>query len=175
MRSVVLDGPDSWAQTMVTEGIIEKFVGLDFSDADTVFERCVTAINAMKKVRLAPVSHAETSRSSIFWSMACCECPLVGGAGDRSSGSWMACAPSARWRCRWCRASPRSSRCPATRRRLWMRRGTSTPPGRGWPRLACPRRATSWWSTPPRLRKRPSWSASRQVPPPVLHPAHAAL
>ena len=50
MRSVVLDGPDSWAQTMVTDGIIEKFVGLDFSDAETVFDRCVSAINDIKEV-----------------------------------------------------------------------------------------------------------------------------
>lgn len=53
VRSVVLDGPDSWAQTMATDGIIEEFVGLDFTDADTVFDRCVTAINAIKKVRTA--------------------------------------------------------------------------------------------------------------------------
>ena len=50
MRSVVLDGPDSWAQTMAADGIIESFVGLDFTDAETVFERCVTAINSIKKV-----------------------------------------------------------------------------------------------------------------------------
>ncbi len=50
VRSVVLDGPDSWAQTMATEGLIEKFVGLDFADADTVYNRCVDAIQSIKKV-----------------------------------------------------------------------------------------------------------------------------
>ena len=50
MRSVIIDGPDSWSQSLKTEGIIEKFVGLDFSDADTVFDRCLDAINKIKKV-----------------------------------------------------------------------------------------------------------------------------
>ncbi len=50
VRSVVLDGPDSWAQTMAAEGLIEKFVGLDFADADTVYNRCVDAIQSIKKV-----------------------------------------------------------------------------------------------------------------------------
>ena len=59
VRSVVLDGPDSWAQTMASDGIVEKFVGLDFTDADTVFDRCVKAINAIKKVR---TGHHEPQR-----------------------------------------------------------------------------------------------------------------
>ena len=50
MRSVIIDGPDSWSQTLKPEGTIEKFVGLDFSDADTVFDRCLEAINKIKKV-----------------------------------------------------------------------------------------------------------------------------
>lgn len=44
VRSIIIDGPDSWSQTLVDEGIAEKFYGLDFSDADTVFERCVEVI-----------------------------------------------------------------------------------------------------------------------------------
>jgi len=40
----VIDGPESWSQTMEAEGIIEKFIGVDFSDADTVFQQCLTAI-----------------------------------------------------------------------------------------------------------------------------------
>lgn len=63
VRSVVLDGPDSWAQTMATDGIIEEFVGLDFTDADTVFDRCVTAINAIKKVCTA---HATGQDSTAY-------------------------------------------------------------------------------------------------------------
>jgi hypothetical protein len=35
---------------MVGEGIVEKFVGLDMSDADTVFDRCLDAIIKIKKV-----------------------------------------------------------------------------------------------------------------------------
>lgn len=50
VRTVIIDGPDSWAQSLKTDATIEKFVGLDFSDADTVFERCMEAINKVKKV-----------------------------------------------------------------------------------------------------------------------------
>ena len=53
MRSVILDGPDSWSQTLVAEGIAERFVPIDFSDPDSVFERCVAAIQAARKVRLS--------------------------------------------------------------------------------------------------------------------------
>lgn len=42
MRAVVLDGPDSWVQLLEPQGIIEKFVPIDFSDAETVFDRCVS-------------------------------------------------------------------------------------------------------------------------------------
>lgn len=50
IRTVIIDGPDSWAQSLKTEGMIERFVGLDFADADTVFDRCMDAINKVKKV-----------------------------------------------------------------------------------------------------------------------------
>ena len=60
---MVLDGPDSWAQTMAAEGLIEKFVGLDFADADTVYNRCVDAIQAIKKVpdRRSELAHPPSS------------------------------------------------------------------------------------------------------------------
>lgn len=70
VRAVVLDGPDSWAQTMVTDGIVEKFVGLDFTDADTVFDRCVSAINAIRKVSCHPLrAHAAAQESTAFCKM----------------------------------------------------------------------------------------------------------
>ena len=50
MRSVIIDGPDSWSQTLQDEGLIENFVGLDFADAETVYERCLTAISDVKQV-----------------------------------------------------------------------------------------------------------------------------
>lgn len=31
----------SWVQLLVKEGVIEKFVPIDFSDVDTVFDRCL--------------------------------------------------------------------------------------------------------------------------------------
>ncbi|KAG2452311.1 hypothetical protein HYH02_003335 [Chlamydomonas schloesseri] len=48
VRSVVLDGPDSWAQLLVKEGIIEKFVPIDFSDVETVFDRCLKAVRDVR-------------------------------------------------------------------------------------------------------------------------------
>lgn len=36
-------------QHLVTEGVVEKFVGLDMGDADTVFERCLEACHKIKK------------------------------------------------------------------------------------------------------------------------------
>ena len=39
-----------WPQDMVAEGVIEKFIGLDMSDAETVFDRCLEAIKRVKKV-----------------------------------------------------------------------------------------------------------------------------
>eukprot|EP00891_Asterochloris_glomerata_P006828 jgi/Astpho2/6828/Aster-06504 len=49
VRSVIIDGPDSWSQTLQDEGLIENFVGLDFADAETVYERCLTAISDVKQ------------------------------------------------------------------------------------------------------------------------------
>ena len=159
MRSVVLDGPDSWAQTMATEGLIEKFVGLDFADAETVFDRCFSAIQAIKKVlprnlractpaKLAyreqcklTVLHAEAASAAPDAVMTCSQhyarlqtvtVWLIGmfsgwsiGVGvspsvlmqpltRRTSASWMACARSAKWQCRWCHGWRRSLGCRAT-------------------------------------------------------------
>ena len=50
VRSVVIDGPDSWSQTLETDGIIEKFIGVDFSDAETVFDLCLKAIRKAQSV-----------------------------------------------------------------------------------------------------------------------------
>ena len=85
MRSVVLDGPDSWAQTMAAEGLIEKFVGLDFADADTVYNRCVDAIQSIKKVPNGleaahtlphpPTDAALTTRTSIRDVLQCLRTP----------------------------------------------------------------------------------------------------
>ena len=52
VRSVIIDGPDSWSQSLKADGTIEQFIGLDFSDADTVFDRCLAAILKVKKVHV---------------------------------------------------------------------------------------------------------------------------
>ena len=48
VRSVILDGPDSWAQTLAADGTIEAFVPLDFEDTDTVFDRALAALQAVR-------------------------------------------------------------------------------------------------------------------------------
>jgi biotin carboxylase len=49
VRAVIVDGPDSWSRDLVAEGVIEKFVGLDMSDAETLFERCLAAITRVAR------------------------------------------------------------------------------------------------------------------------------
>lgn len=41
VKAIVLDAPDSWAQLMEGEGVISKFVPIDFSDAENVFDHCL--------------------------------------------------------------------------------------------------------------------------------------
>ncbi|KXZ47333.1 hypothetical protein GPECTOR_36g58 [Gonium pectorale] len=48
VRSVVLDGPDSWVKLLEKEGIIEKFVPIDFTDAETVYDRCLAALRVVR-------------------------------------------------------------------------------------------------------------------------------
>ena len=58
MRSVVIDGPDSWSQTLESDGTIEKFIGVDFSDADAVFDLCLTAIRKAQSVGFSLQPHS---------------------------------------------------------------------------------------------------------------------
>ena len=41
VRAVVLDAADSWAQLLEPEGVIAKFVPVDFSDAESVLQQCL--------------------------------------------------------------------------------------------------------------------------------------
>ena len=40
----MVDGPDSWARSLVTDGIAEKFISVDMRDADTLFERTLAEL-----------------------------------------------------------------------------------------------------------------------------------
>lgn len=64
MRSVILDGPDSWAQSLLDTKQIEKFVPIDFTDAESAFDRCVTALKKVKSVRALPLVQPRTPLSS---------------------------------------------------------------------------------------------------------------
>jgi hypothetical protein len=48
-RSVIMDGPDSWSKQLVEEGVIEKFVPIDFSDDDKVFDNVLEAIEKVER------------------------------------------------------------------------------------------------------------------------------
>lgn len=67
VRSVIIDGPDSWSQSLVKDGIVERFIGLDFSDADTVFERCLEAIKKAQSVRSPAHPPPLRLKSSLRW------------------------------------------------------------------------------------------------------------
>ena len=49
---MIIDGPDSWCQTLQDDKMIEKFIGIDFSDADSVFDKCLAACKKVQKVCL---------------------------------------------------------------------------------------------------------------------------
>lgn len=51
----MLDGPDSWVQALAADKTIEQFIPIDFSDAESVFERCCQAITRARKVRFTDV------------------------------------------------------------------------------------------------------------------------
>ena len=50
------------SQVLVEEGIVERFIGLDMSDAETVFDRCLEAIKKVKKVRWKSGGNQSTHR-----------------------------------------------------------------------------------------------------------------
>eukprot|EP01026_Neomeris_dumetosa_P072736 TRINITY_DN7416_c0_g1_i7.p1 TRINITY_DN7416_c0_g1~~TRINITY_DN7416_c0_g1_i7.p1 ORF type:complete len:347 (+),score=31.23 TRINITY_DN7416_c0_g1_i7:66-1043(+) len=48
VRTIIIDGPDSWSQYLAKEGVIEKFFPLDMTDADSVFERCMKVLKSVQ-------------------------------------------------------------------------------------------------------------------------------
>lgn len=126
VRSVIIDGPDSWSQSMVNEGLVERFVGIDFSDADTIYDRCLAAIIKVKQVRARTAAQLQgldgsacnpaTARPGLICRASACR--TLG----RSTGS----APSAKWLCRSCPGWQRSWAYRATRRMLSTLPVTST-------------------------------------------------
>ena len=47
VRTFIIDGPDSWAQVLEDEGVIERFVPVDMTDASCTFDLCRDAIEAL--------------------------------------------------------------------------------------------------------------------------------
>ena len=67
---MIIDGPDSWCQTLQAEKLAEKFVGIDFSDAETVFDRCLAAV---KKIKKAGVAYTDRNMKDVCLCM--CKAP----------------------------------------------------------------------------------------------------
>lgn len=53
VRSIIIDGPDSWSQQLVQDGLAEEFIGIDFSEADTLFDRLMDTCR-----KVCPMSHS---------------------------------------------------------------------------------------------------------------------
>ncbi len=51
-RVVIIDGPDSWAKTLVGEKVIEKFYPVDFTDEAAIFDKCLVRIKQAEAVSL---------------------------------------------------------------------------------------------------------------------------
>eukprot|EP00871_Galdieria_phlegrea_P003506 jgi/Galph1/4156/GphlegSOOS_G2841.1 len=45
---VIMDGPDSWARTLLEEGIIIEYLEIDFTEYQTVFERAMNLIHRLE-------------------------------------------------------------------------------------------------------------------------------
>jgi len=48
VRTVILDSEDSWSRSLVEQGVIEKFIPVDFTDNDASFFKCMDAIQVVK-------------------------------------------------------------------------------------------------------------------------------
>jgi hypothetical protein len=48
VRSIVIDGHDSWSEQLVADGLIEDFVGMDFADAEGLFDRLLTTCQQVR-------------------------------------------------------------------------------------------------------------------------------
>lgn len=70
VRTIIIDGPDSWCQTLQGERLAEQFVGIDFSDAETVFDRCLTAVRKIKKAGGVSIRDPLLSRRSLVHAVA---------------------------------------------------------------------------------------------------------
>ena len=49
---VVLDQAKGWAEDLANEGVISKFIPIDFHDEATVFDACVQHCKDVEKVRV---------------------------------------------------------------------------------------------------------------------------
>lgn len=114
VRTVVIDGPDSWAKSMVTDGIAERFLPIDMRDPDAVFDKALAAIKVSSRPR-----HQHTARA----------CPgalqKCSSFGKRSSGGTLLASAA---------AASSTCRIPSHRR---FSSSTPAPDGPFWHCVAC--------------------------------------
>lgn len=48
---MIVDSEKSWAKGLAEEGIISKFIDMDFSDEAAVFDKCLSIIRKVETVR----------------------------------------------------------------------------------------------------------------------------
>lgn len=71
LRSVVIDGPDSWSASLVADGLIEKFVAVDFMDTATIFDRVLAAcIKVCPPARIPQTRGAAPVPTVLAWAHA---------------------------------------------------------------------------------------------------------
>jgi len=83
-KSVIIEHPDSWAKSLVDEGVIAKFIPIDMSqDADTVFEQTLQAIRALGKDPLTLDADAVVSFCELSVPVVARLCEVLGLPGHR--------------------------------------------------------------------------------------------
>lgn len=66
VKAVIIDGPDSWSQQLVADGLAVDFIGVDFGEADTLFDRLMETCRKVcprcaSAVAVLARSHADQS------------------------------------------------------------------------------------------------------------------
>lgn len=79
MKAVVLDAPDSWAQRMETEGVISKFVPINFADAEHVYDNCLK----VRQIATLAHSHETSWQHAVLLLTANMRQPLIPGVDYR--------------------------------------------------------------------------------------------
>ena len=53
---MIIDSKESWAKGLAEEGVISKFIDMDFSDEGAVFDKCLHLIKKVEQVQYSRTS-----------------------------------------------------------------------------------------------------------------------